>query len=449
MMSMSRAQAQFLTNLYNFTALTSSTNSDGANSTAGLVLAGNTLYGTTQNGGSAGRGTVFAVNRNGTGFTNLHNFLAGTDGANPASSLVLAGGTLYGTTQSGGSATRGTVFKVNTNGTGYAILYNFPAGFTNSAGTAPYAGLVFAGNRIYGTAFGGGSLGYGTVFSLTTNGTSFSTLHNFNGTNGGNPSAGLILAGNQLYGTAYQGGFTNGGTVFTVRTNGTGFTNLYDFSRTNGANPYAGLFLSGDTLYGATRYGGSANSGTLFAIKTNGINFTNLHIFDGVDGANPNASLIVSGTRLLGTAYRGGDAGKGTVFSIDVNSGGFTNIYNFSTTAPEPPFNNNDGANPVCHLVLSSNTVYGTASGGGASGNGTVFSLSLPPVRPLLSIRRAGTNVVLAWPTNTAGFALQSTTNLAGPIVWGTVAPPPVILNGNNTVTNPIAGAQKYYRLSQ
>ncbi len=207
-------------------------------------------------------------------------------------------------------------------------------------------------------------------------------------------------------------------------------------------------FLSGDTLYGATRYGGTANSGTLFALKTNGINFTNLHIFEGMDGANPNASLIVWGDRLLGTAYRGGNAGKGTVFSVSVNGGGFTNIYDFSATAPAPPFNNNDGANPVCNLVLSGSTSYGTASGGGAFGNGTVFSLSLPPIAPLLTILGAGTNVVLTWPTNAAGFNLQSTTNLVEPVVWAAVAPAPVILNGNNTVTNPISGAQKFYRLS-
>ena len=81
------------------------TNSDGANPYAGLILSGNTLYGTACGGGSSGNGTVFAVNTDGTGFTNLHSFthlvLPGTnsDGANPYAGLILSGNTLYGTAQ--------------------------------------------------------------------------------------------------------------------------------------------------------------------------------------------------------------------------------------------------------------------------------------------------------------------------------------------------------------
>ena len=45
-------------------------------SAAGLILSGNTLYGTTTGGGSSGNGTVFAINTDGTGFTTLHSFTA-------------------------------------------------------------------------------------------------------------------------------------------------------------------------------------------------------------------------------------------------------------------------------------------------------------------------------------------------------------------------------------
>ena len=76
-------------------------NSDGANPYAGLILSGNTLYGTANGGGSSGNGTVFAVNTNGTGFTNLHSFTAylvnNSDGAYPEAGLILSGNTLYGT----------------------------------------------------------------------------------------------------------------------------------------------------------------------------------------------------------------------------------------------------------------------------------------------------------------------------------------------------------------
>jgi formylglycine-generating enzyme required for sulfatase activity len=71
-----------------------------------------------------------------------------------------------------------------------------------------------------------------------------------------------------------------------------------------------------------------------------------------------------------------------------------------------------------------------------------------------LTIIRSAANVILTWPTNAAGFTyagftLQSTTNLVSPAVWNTVSPAPVIVNGQNAVTNPISGTQQFYRLSQ
>ncbi len=70
-----------------------------------------------------------------------------------------------------------------------------------------------------------------------------------------------------------------------------------------------------------------------------------------------------------------------------------------------------------------------------------------PP--PLLTIISSGANVVLTWPTDAAGFTLQSTTNLVSPVVWSTVSPAPVVVNGQNAVTNPVSGTKKFYRLSQ
>ena len=66
-----------------------------------------------------------------------------------------------------------------------------------------------------------------------------------------------------------------------------------------------------------------------------------------------------------------------------------------------------------------------------------------------LTIIRSATNVILTWPTNATGSTLQSTANLVSPAVWTTVVPGPVVVNGNNTVTNPISGSQQFYRLSQ
>src|SRR6266566_2787823 len=101
---------------------------------APLTLSGNTLYGTALNGGGSDNGTVFAVNTDNTGFTNLHSFsISGGDGAFPSAGLVLSGNTLYGTASQGGSSGYGTVFVVNTDGTGFTNLHTFAASSTNSS----------------------------------------------------------------------------------------------------------------------------------------------------------------------------------------------------------------------------------------------------------------------------------------------------------------------------
>src|SRR5258706_317812 len=173
-----RVTAQIFTTLHSFTATSVSyrgTNIDGAYPQASLVLLGNTLYGTASYGGQVGNGKVFAVKTDGTGFTNLHTFtklllyppyLTNTDGANPYEGLIISGDTLYGTAAGGGSSGNGTVFAVSTDGTGFTNLHAFTTldqtYGTNSDGATPTAGLVLSGNTLYGTATYGGSWGYGT-----------------------------------------------------------------------------------------------------------------------------------------------------------------------------------------------------------------------------------------------------------------------------------------------
>jgi uncharacterized repeat protein (TIGR03803 family) len=462
-----RVTAQTFTTLHSFTALdqTYYTNGDGRLPSCTLVLSGNVLYGTASGGGSSGNGTVFAVNTNGTGFRNLHSFTAtdpntgiNNDGADPSGRLILSGNTLYGTAETGGSFGSGTVFAVNTNGTGFTTLHNFtafdPNTGTNSDGFSPRGGLVLSGNTLYGTTFGGGSSGSGTVFAINTNGTGFTNLHSFTGSDGAVPVE-LILSGNTLYGTAEYAGSSGGGTVFAVNTDGTGFTNLYNFTaydpntgiNSDGASP-SGVTLSGNTLYGAAILGGSSGSGTLFALNTDGTGFTNLHNFNGSsDGVNPAAGLILSGSTLYGEAFNGGTYGNGTVFAVNTDGTGFTKLHSFNSGST--------GAKPIGGLILSGNTLFGTAGGGYSLGgdflgNGTVFSITLPSP-PQLTIIRSAANVILTWPTNAAGltFTLQSTTNLVSPAGWTTVSPASAVVNGQNTVTNLISGTLKFYRLSQ
>ena len=458
--------ATLISSLYNFTATSNSSpygNNDGANPDSGLLLSGHILYGTTYQGGNCGCGTVFALNTDGSGFTNLHSFTGGSDGGNPAAALILAGNTLYGTAVWGGSGGYGTVFALNPNGTDFTNLYSFtaldPTSSTSNDGATPVGGLILSGNTLYGTTPSGGSGGSGTVFAVNTNGAGFTNLHSFTAvdftfptnSDGANPRGGLILSGNTLFGTTYVGGNGGSGTVFSVNTSGAGFTNLYSFtaldatSSTNkdGATPVGGLILSGNTLYGTAYQGGSGRSGTVFAVNTNGTGFTNLHSFTPLDptfytnndGAYPLSGLILSGNTLYGTASYGGNWGCGTVFALNTNGTGFTNLDSFT--------GGSDGVGPGGGLILSGNTLFGTALQGGTSGNGTLFSLILPvgPV-PLqigiASFSLSGANLVLNGTNGRSGatYYVLTSTNLTLPLSqWMPVATNVLSASGSFTIT--------------
>ena len=157
------------------------TNSDGANPYAGLILSGNTLYGTALYGGSSGDGTVFAINTDGTGFTNLHSFTAtlrfglrtNSDGAYPSAGLILSGNTLYGTTSDGGSSGNGTVFAVNTDGTGFTILHSF-ADYPQRRSLSVCRIDFIRQHPVWDDA-GWRQFGQGHVFAVNTNGTGFTS----------------------------------------------------------------------------------------------------------------------------------------------------------------------------------------------------------------------------------------------------------------------------------
>jgi len=155
--------------------------------------------------------------------------------------------------------------------------------------------------------------------------------------------------------------------------------------------------------------------------------------------------VILSGNTLYGTASGGGSSGNGAVFAVNTDGTGFTNLHNF--TATDEYGNNNDGANPIGGLILSSNALYGTTQNGGVVHQGTVFSLSLPP--PQLTIISSTTNVILTWPNYAPGVILQCATNLGSAAAWSTNSPSPALVNGQNAVTNPISGTQMFFRLSQ
>jgi uncharacterized repeat protein (TIGR03803 family) len=375
------------TNIYSFNL------PSGIQPEAGLVLSGSMLYGTTESGGN-GFGTVFSFDTTNGDYTTLYTFNGpdNSDGANPLAKLVLSGNTLYGTTSSGGTHNKGTIFEINADGSGgYQILHNF-AGQAEGDGESPGAALILSGGILYGTTESGGTYGLGTVFDFNTNDNVFTVLHSFKGneSDGSDPQGGLVISGSTLYGTTAGGGTNDYGTVFSINTGGT-FSVIHSFDESNtndGATPYAGLVLSGDTLYGTTAYGGNNDFGTAFSINTSGSGYINLYSFqDGADGAYPATALVLTNNTLFGTTPGDsslvGDPNSGTIFSINTDGSDFTVLSTFSTFGVLHTFRGWDGAYPCSQLAMSGSafygiptTVYGTTFGGGTNGYGTVFKVN-------------------------------------------------------------------------
>ena len=207
---------------------------------------------------------------------------------------------------------------------------------------------------------------------------------------------------------ASEGGAGGTGTVFALNTNGTGFTTLYSFTagistafgliiNGDGAYPEGGMVLSGNTLYGTTYDGGTNGSGTVFAVYTDGSGLTSLYSFsDGSDGANPKGGLVLSGNTLYGTAELGGSSGLGTVFALSLPMPGI--VRPLITWNPAPI---------TYGTALSSGQLNAVADAPGtyaySTTNGTVLN--------------AGTNTlsVIFTPTDTVDFS--STTNAASLVV--------------------------------
>jgi uncharacterized repeat protein (TIGR03803 family) len=322
-----------LTTLYSFCAQINCT--DGANPKAGLVLGtdGN-FYGTTSSGGAYGGGTVFKITP-GRVLTTIYSFCAQTnctDGSFPYAGLVQAtNGNFYGTTEEGGLYGWGTIFEITTSGK-LSTLFNFDNGID---GGYPYGTLVQAthGNFYGATTYGGAnpcSHGCGTIFKMTPGGT-LANLYSFcsepNCTDGNYPNGLVQATDGNFYGTTNQGGANLGGTVFKITASGK-LTTLYAFCSqagcTDGATSYAGLIQATDgNLYGTTTYGGAYNLGTAFKITTAGT-LTTLHSFGSTDGASPQAGLMqATNGNFYGTTTLGGTYDDGTVFSLSVGLGPF------------------------------------------------------------------------------------------------------------------------------
>jgi uncharacterized repeat protein (TIGR03803 family) len=300
------------------------------NPTSSLIDVKGALYGTTYTGGAYGNGTVFSLDPDTGVATVVHSFGGSDDGSNPYTGLIRANGTLYGTTEFGGAHGAGTVFALHPKTGTEKVLYSFCSKQWKCAdGANPYASLIDVNGTLYGTTEYGGSHGKGTVFALNPNTGAETVLYTFCSrrkcADGQIPSVSLVAVSGTLYGTTeYGGSGIDGygyGTVFALDPNTGTETVLYSFCSqqkcADGEIPEAALFAVNGTLFGTTWAGGGDGGGTVFSFDPKAGVETVLHAFSsGGDGQNPGATLIdVNGT-LYGTTFAGGAYGDGTVFAV-------------------------------------------------------------------------------------------------------------------------------------
>ncbi len=152
-------------------------------------------------------------------YTLLHSFTDGTaDGLSPYyGSLIISGSMLYGMTSLGGTNNLGTIFKINTNGTGFVLLHSFAGG--TSDGQEPYGSLIISGSMLYGMTFRGSTSKYGTIFKINKKGTGFALLHSFSRAtlDGAYPQGSLLLKGFTMYGMTSYGGTLDDGVIFSYK----------------------------------------------------------------------------------------------------------------------------------------------------------------------------------------------------------------------------------------
>jgi uncharacterized repeat protein (TIGR03803 family) len=386
-------QAQTFTVLHNFSG-----GMDGAAPDTGLTIdRSRNLYGTAFVG-SAGYGTIFKLTYKNSGwlFSPLYSFQGFNDGANPDSRVSIGpNGTLYGTTEHGGVNGYGTVFNLRPPQTvcrtvlcpwTKTVLYAFTGG-TDSF--TPQGDLTFdQSDNLYGTAYGYqiagkedlGGYDAGSVYELvhSNGGWTINVLYGFTGFNdGSNPEGGVIFdqAGN-LYGTATYGGAHGEGTVFQLTHSGSGWIEqtLQSFSYPGGFLPQAGLLSDqAGNMYGATFAGGNKGGGTVFELtpSNGGWAFTTIYELPG-SGTGPLSTLAIdSEGNLYGTSYNGGQHQNGSVFKLTQSNGVWTYIDLYDFTG------GSDGSWPFGSVAVDTNgTLYGTASSGGAYGDGVVWEIA-------------------------------------------------------------------------
>jgi uncharacterized repeat protein (TIGR03803 family) len=344
---------------------------DGAVPSGGVILGpSNALYGETAAGGTDpctskhgpaqnGCGTVYSLSQAG-GFKVLVSF-HGSNGAYGTSGLTLVGSTLIGATINGGANDDGVIYAVKTDGSKFTLIHQF----SGTDGYQPIGPLIPGKNGVYYGITSGGGAGYpsqspGVLFSLTSAGT-LKVLYTFTVANGYNPTTLRATPSGTLVGSTFYGGPTNKdycpsgcGVVFSFNPATLQYIVLQTFDGMNGISPYVGSVGPDGTVYG--------NNNNLFSISPAGT-YQVLGTGGGTIGDLPDSGpALAPNGDLYGTYTQNLGQNDGTLYSY--SNGAFSLDYTFG----------DDGAQPAAEpIVTPSGAVIGTENEGFSGPGGTIY----------------------------------------------------------------------------
>lgn len=313
-------------------------------------------------------------------FKTLYRF-TGADGggAGPQVALIQGNdGTFYGTTSAGGTSSKGTVFRLSADGKTLTTVHNFTG--AGGEGANPQTALLQGSDGdFYGGTSGGGTNGAGTLYRLSADGKTFTTLYSFPGSTklASIPNTLIQAKDGAFYGTSGGGGTNNVGTIFRLSADEKTFTILHSFTGNNGEGdiPQAALLQASDGAFYGTAEGESdaPDNALVFRLSADGKTFTILHDFTGANHYATLAAAVIQERgdgALYGTSVGAGATGNGTVFRLSLDGTDFAILHSFKG-------GNAEGANPYGALLQGSDgAFYGTTLRGGPGDYGTIYQLS-------------------------------------------------------------------------
>ena len=308
-------------------------------------------------------------------------FFDGTDGAYPSEMILVQGldGDLYGTATNGGAYGYGSVFKIGLSGT-LTTLWSFCKETNCPDGAYPQAGLTLVvGGDLYGTTYRGGKYGYGEVFKITPTG-DLTVVYSFcaltSCADGYYPTEGIAMiqgTDGNLYGSVSG----NGG-IFRLTLAGKRSW-LWIYPAATPIYGPSGLMQASDGNFYLTDSGRDGYSdGNIWKITPagKGTKFYGFcQLTNCADGAAPGGALAQGANgSLYGTASGGGKYGDGTLFALTL-AGKLTTLHSFDYETA-----GNLGGDENSSVILGSDgNFYGDAVFGGegcVSGCGTVFKIT-------------------------------------------------------------------------